>query len=229
MLRPRAAALRTEVAFALASRLTIALALAIGTGACKPSAAARSDAGPDARAPRDSGLVGAGGSGGNAGGASSSGAASAAAGSPDAAAADDGALPAATSDELTLRAQHLFEAIMRDNPELASDILFPRDAFQAAHDATDPGKVWDNKVAASFRRNVHNLHKRTKEIERAQFVSFEIGRTVTQSTPRHHEWKLPLWRVSHARLTYVIDGRTARFDIGELTSWRGAWYVTKVR
>ncbi len=144
-------------------------------------------------------------------------------------AADDLALPAATSDELTLRAQHLLEAIVRDNPELASDILFPRDAFQKAHDATDPGKFWDGKLAASFRRGVHGLHKRTKEIERAQFVSFEIGRTVTQATPRRHEWTLPLWRVPHARLTYVIDGRTARFDIGELTSWRGAWYVQRLR
>ena len=142
---------------------------------------------------------------------------------------DDGALPAATSDELTLRAQHLFEAIRLDNPDLASDILFPRDAFALAHDATDPGKVWDNRLVPAFRRGVHVLHKRTKGIERAQFVSFEIGRMVTQATPRRHEWTLPLWRVPHARLNYILDGRTERFDIGELTSWRSAWYVTKMR
>jgi hypothetical protein len=198
----------------LAVSLTTGLALALS--ACNPSAAARSDAGPDARAPRDAATP-------------TTGALAPAATGPDAAATlDDGALPAATSDELTLRAQHLLEAIVRDNPELASDILFPRDAFQKAHDATDPGKVWDGKLSAAFRRGVHTLHKRTKEVERAQFVSFEIGRTVTQATPRHHDWTLPLWRVPHARLTYVIDGRTARFDIGELTSWRGAWYVTKL-
>jgi hypothetical protein len=199
----------------LAVSLTTGLAFALVLSSCKPTAAARSDAGADAKAPRDSGALAT--------------SATPAAGTPDAAAADDGALPTASSDELTLRAQHLLEAIMRDNPELASDILFPRDAFQKAHDATDPGKVWDGKLAASFRRGVHTLHKRTKEIERAQFVSFEIGRTVTQATPRRHDWTLPLWRVPHARLTYVIDGRTARFDIGELTSWRGAWYVTKLR
>jgi hypothetical protein len=196
--------------------LTTGLAFMLALSACKPSAAAGSDAGVDARAPRDSGTL-------------TAGATAAAVAGPDASTADDGALPTATSDELTLRAQHLLEAIVRDNPELASDILFPRDAFQKAHDASDPGKAWDNKLAVSFRRGVHSLHKRTKEIERAQFVSFEIGRTVTQAIPRRHEWTLPLWRVSHARLTYVIDGRTARFDIGELTSWRGAWYVTKIR
>ncbi|MGO8999214.1 MAG: hypothetical protein ACLQVI_38300 [Polyangiaceae bacterium] len=198
----------------LARAVSLGLAFVLALAGCKPGGATRSDAGVDARAPVD------------AGGALDAGGASA---SADAAAADDLALPAATSDELTLRAQHLFEAILRDNPDLASDILFPRDAFESAHDATDPGKVWDNKLAASFRRGVHSLHKRTKGIERAQFVSFEIGSTVTQATVRHHEWKVPLWRVPHARLTFTLDGRTSRFDIGELTAWRGAWYVTKLR
>jgi hypothetical protein len=191
------------------------LAVAVTLAGCKSSAGARSDAGPDARAPGDAGTL--------EGGAGSS------SGALDGAAIDDGALPAATSDELNLRAQHLFEAIMRDNPDLASDILFPRDAFETAHDATDPGKVWDAKIASSFRRAVHTLHRKAKGLERAQFISFEIGRTVTQATPRRHEWKLPLWRVPHARLTYLLDGHTARFDVGELTSWRGAWYVTKLR
>jgi hypothetical protein len=197
-------------------RVVIALGLVLALGGCKAGTAGRSDAGTDARAPLDSGAL--------EGGTSPTATASA-----DASSADDGALPSATSDELTLRAQHLFEAIRLDNPDLASDVLFPRDAFEAAHDANDPGKTWDTKLAPSFRRGLHSLHKRTKGIERAQFVSFEIGRTVTQATPRKHEWKLPLWRVPHARLTYVLDGRTERFDIGELTSWRGAWYVTRVR
>jgi hypothetical protein len=194
----------------------VTLGLILALAGCKPGASGRSDAGADARAPVDAGAALEGGSSpGTVGG--------------DAAAADDGALPAATSDELTLRAQHLFEAIRLDNPDLASDILFPRDAFETAHDATDPGKVWDAKIGPSFRRGVHSLHKRNKGVERAQFVSFEIGRTVTQAIPRRHEWKLPLWRVPHARLTFTLDGRTERFDIGELTSWRGAWYVSKVR
>jgi hypothetical protein len=191
------------------------VACAFALAGCKPGAGGKSDAGADARAPIDSGTLEAG--------------ATSSASPVDAASPDDVTLPAATSDELTLRAQHLFEAIMRDNPDLASDILFPRDAFEKAHDSADPGRVWDGKLSASFRRGVHALHKRTKGIEHGLFVSFEIGRTVTQAIPRRHEWKLPLWRVSHARLTYLVDGRTARLDIGELTSWRGAWYVTKLR
>ena len=191
------------------------LGLAVASGACKPSAAASADAGADARAPIDAGIL--------------DGSTSTASTSPDGGVTDEGALPAATSDELTLRARHLFEAIVRDNPDLGSDLLFPRDACTAARDATDPAKVWDAKIASSFRRGVHSLHKRTKGIERAQFVSFEIGRTVTQEQPRKHEWKEPLWVVHHARIDYTLDGRDLHFDIAELTSWRGAWYVTRIR
>jgi hypothetical protein len=192
---------------------SIGLAFVVTLVGCKPGGATRSDAGVDARAPIDAGSFEAGSN----------------SATSDAATSDDGALPAASSDELNLRAQHLFEAIVRDNPDLASDILFPRDAFETAHDATDPGRVWDAKIAASFRRGIHALHRKNKGLERAQFISFEIGRTVTQATVRRHEWKLPLWRVPHARLTYLLDGHTSRFDIGELTSWRGAWYITKMR
>jgi hypothetical protein len=191
---------------------SVALVVAALAG-CKPAAVVRADAGTDARSAADAGTIDA----------------AAAATTIDASAAAEEALPAATSDELTLRAQHLFEAIQRDNPDLASDILFPRDAFVIAHDAADPGHVWDNKLSPAFRRAVHTLGRRTKGVEHAQFVSFEIGRTVTQALVRHHEWKMPLWRVPHARLTYQLDGRTGHFDIGELTSWRGAWYVTKLR
>lgn len=194
----------------------VAVPAASSVVGCKPSAGATADAGRDARAAMtDGGAL-------DAAGATTSATA-------DAGANDNGALPAATSDELTLRARHLFEAIVRDNPDLGSDLLFPRDAFALAHDAADPGRVWDVKMAPAFRRSVHTLHKRTKGIERAQFVSFEIGRTVTQATPSRHEWKEPLWHVRHARLTFTLDGREARFEIAELTAWKGAWYVTKLR
>jgi hypothetical protein len=199
----------------VAASFVLALVTGIAVGACKPSAAASMDAGADARAPFDAGML--------------DGSVTTTSASLDGGAADEGALPAATSDELTLRARHLFEAIVRDNPDLGSDLLFPRDACAAARDATDPVKVWDTKLSSSFRHGVHSLHKRTKGIERAQFVSFEIGRTVTQEAPRKHEWKETLWVVHHARIDFTLDGRDLHFDIAELTSWRGAWYVTRLR
>lgn len=141
---------------------------------------------------------------------------------------DDTAMPAASSEELTSRMRHLVEAIAQDNAELAADALLPRDAYMSAFDAQDPGKAWERKVGVPFRKNVHALHKRLKGAEKAKFVSFEIGRSIVQATPKKHDLKRPLWRVKRSRLTLSIDGREHKVDIGEMISWRGAWYVAKL-
>jgi hypothetical protein len=147
---------------------------------------------------------------------------------PDAAILDD-ALPPSDSDDLTTRTRHLLEAIAKDDPSLATDIVFPRDAYLLAKDAADPGKQWDAKVMGAFQKQVHVLHKRMSGIDRAQFASFEIGQPIAQAVPKRRDMRMTLWRVRHSRLNFAIDGKAARFDIGELTSWRGAWYVTQMR
>lgn len=146
----------------------------------------------------------------------------------DAAPADD-AMPPTSSDELTARARHLMEAIANDNPDLATDILFPRDGWAATRDADDPGKDWDKRVRAPFDRAIHKLSKRNKDVARAQFVSIALGRAMAQAAPKRRGWKTPLWSVRDSRLTFVVDGRTRTLSIRELTAWRGAWYVTRLR
>jgi hypothetical protein len=139
------------------------------------------------------------------------------------------ALPVFPSDELTIRARHLLEAIAKDDPSLATDIVFPRDAYIESRDAADPGKQWDDKIMGSFQRQVHALHKRTLGVERATFVGFELGQPISQVVPKKHEMTLTLWRVRHSRLDFTIEGKALRYDLGEMLSWRGAWYVTELR
>jgi hypothetical protein len=141
----------------------------------------------------------------------------------------DDALPAFTSEELTTRAKHLLEAIQKDDGELAGDIVFPRDAYLAVKDVADPGKDWDKKVLAAFRSQVHVLHHRTKGIERAVFTSFELGQPATEALPKKHDLRRMLWRSKRSRLGFTIDGKPSHFDVIEMTGWRGAWYVTKLK
>ena len=141
---------------------------------------------------------------------------------------EDVALPPASSPELDTRMRHLLEAIAQDNPDLAGDVLFPRDAFIQTKDLTDPQKAWEKKVSGSFRRSVALLHKRLKA-DQAKFVSFELGHSVVQITPKKKDWKRPLWRVKHSKLSFTVDGKTRHLDIAEMTAWRGAWYVTRLR
>jgi hypothetical protein len=152
-----------------------------------------------------------------------------------AAAADSGVseadllMPPATSDELPLRMRHLLEAIAQNNPDLANDAVFPRDAYISTRDAADPQKAWEKRLSGAFHRAVERTHKRIKGMENAKFVSFEIGHSITQLTPRKHDFKRPLWRMKHAKLTFTIEGKQRHLDIAEMTAWRGAWYVTRLR
>lgn len=147
----------------------------------------------------------------------------------DAGVIDDVAMPQASGEELDMRMKHLVEAIAQGNPDLAGDVVFPRDAYMQTRDSADPQKLWEKKIQGGFKRGVEGLHKKTKGVASAKFVSFELGHSVVQITPKKKDWKRPLWRVKHSKLTFVIDGKQRQFDIAEMTAWRGAWYVTKLR
>lgn len=170
-----------------------------------------------------------GGPGAEAGDAGADGRAGQAASLLDASPPPDDSIPATSSEELDARARHLLDAIGKDDPDLAADILFPRDGWLATRDAADPGKEWEKHVANPFRKAVHAARRRHEELDRAQFVSFELGHAVVQATPRRHGWKEPLWTVHGSRVTYLVDGHTRTLSIREMTGWRGAWYVTRLR
>jgi hypothetical protein len=141
----------------------------------------------------------------------------------------DDSIPPASSDELTTRARHLLEAAGKDDPDLATDIVFPRGGWVAMRDVDDPGKDWDRHIDSPFRRSLHAVFRRHESLARAQFVSFELGHALVQAVPRHHGWKKPLWTVRGSHVTYTVDGHTRALTIQEMTAWRGAWYVTRLR
>jgi hypothetical protein len=197
-----------------ASTLFAVIALALAALGCsEKNAAATADAGAAARVAPDAG----------------DGGAPAASSTPDAGVLEDTAMPASSGEDLQIRMRHLLEAIAQNNPDLAGDALFPRDAYVAARDVSDPQKAWEKRVSNGFRRSVERMHKRIKGAEHAKFVSFEVGHAVVQLTPKKKDFKRPLWRVKHSKLTFTIDGKTRHLDIPEMTAWRGAWYVTRLR
>jgi hypothetical protein len=145
----------------------------------------------------------------------------------DAGALDD-QQPPPSSDELGARMKHLVEAIAQDNPDLAKDLLYPRDAFKELKDAKDPGKLWDKKVDGAFKRTVHRLHKRLKG-GAPTFSSFALGPGVELAKVKKSDLKKPAWRVKHSKVTFMADGKTHTIEIAEMTAYRGSWYVTKLR
>lgn len=137
--------------------------------------------------------------------------------------------PPPNDADLAARAKHLLEAITQDNADLARDILLPRDAYLKNRDIKDAGKVWEAKVFVPFQKAVHRAHKSHPGLNRAIFVSVELGHDIASVPPRPKEWKYDVWRVSHSRIVYSLDGSVQHLELGEMTSFRGAWYVTHLR
>lgn len=156
------------------------------------------------------------------------GAASAAA-APDAAPWEEGNVPPAQNEELTTRMKHLLEAIAQDNPDLAKDVVYPREAWMQTKDAQDPGKLWDSKVQSAFKKSVHRSHKRRKHMDRAKFIGFELGKNVSLVPPKKKDLKKPAWRVKRSKILFSVDDKSLSIEIAEMTAYRGAWYVTRLR
>lgn len=141
----------------------------------------------------------------------------------------DDAMPEASSADLTSRARHLLEAISKTSPDLALDMLFPREGYIGARDAQDPGKLWDVKLKPAYEAQVKRAAKHTKGIDRAVFVSFDLGKSISRIVPKNKEWKTPLWRVKRSSITFTIDGKAHRLELAEMVAWRGHWYLTRLR
>lgn len=147
---------------------------------------------------------------------------------PDASASFDD-LPDAGPVDLDARATHLLEAIAQSDPSLAADIVLPREAYVTARDAQDPGSLYESKFKTSFATHVAREHRHEHGVERAVFVSFDLGQTPSRVSPKKHEWKEPLWHTTRSTLTFTIDGRVHRLEVAEMIAWRGNWYVSRLR
>jgi hypothetical protein len=136
-------------------------------------------------------------------------------------------LPDAGPADLDARGKHLLEAISANDPALAADIVMPREAYIAARDTADPGGLYDTKFKSTFASHLAHIHRREHGVDHAIFVSFDL-QNPSRVPPKKHDWKEPLWRAARCTLTFTIDGRVRRLEIGEMVAWRGNWYVARL-
>jgi hypothetical protein len=138
---------------------------------------------------------------------------------------ENGALPPLSSDDLSGRASHLFDGIVRDDPKLADDFFFPRDPFVRLKDVADPGRYHQELVRA-YHRDVHVLHARRRSWDGARFVAFELTSRPRWVKPGEEWNKIGYYRTFDAKLRYEALGKTHVLEIRTIISWDGQWYVT---
>lgn len=162
--------------------------------------------------------------------ASASGEVASAASSSALAAPLDAGPPPAPVDELQARAKKLFEAIQKDEPDLAMALFYPRDPYVAMKDVKDPGALWDKNVK-EYKAHIHSYHKRLgKKSAEAEFESLELNtKSQVYVAPKKELNKVGYNKVTKSKLKYKVKGKTRSMDVATMIDQDGKWYVVHLR
>ncbi len=140
------------------------------------------------------------------------------------------AAPAQPVDELQTRAKKLFEAIQKNEPEIAMAMFYPRDPFRALKDVKDPSAYWD-KLVKEYKAHIHSYHKKLgKRAMEAEFESFELNpKTQVYVAPKKEFNKTGYNKVTKSKLRYKLKGKTHTLVIATMIDHESKWYVTHLK
>jgi len=142
----------------------------------------------------------------------------------------DAATPDAAVDELQARAKKLFEAIQKDEPDIALQMFYPRDPFIALKDMKDPAAYWD-KLVKQYKAHIHSYHRRLgKRADEAEFDVLELNtKTQVYVAPKKEFNKTGYNKVTKSKLRYKLRNKSYTFEIAVMIDDDGKWYVTHLR
>jgi hypothetical protein len=151
----------------------------------------------------------------------------------DAAPVDPGTLPQtrdrppSQSPALGARAAALWDAIVKDDPQLAMPFFFPVTAYEQTKAVVKPAADWRWRLVKNYERDVHALHESLRrDLGRATFDGIDVpGERARWVDPGEEGNKTGYWRVYGAQLRYRVGDRTKTIGLSSLISWRGEWYV----
>jgi hypothetical protein len=126
--------------------------------------------------------------------------------------------------DLPERIRKLWDAIVRDDPRLAAEAFFPRDAFLLVKGIADPGRYFD-RLRKRYDEDIHELHRRTADLDRAVFDRFELARRGGFVPVRAEANRLPYWASRHSFIHYRVGRRPGRIEVRVLITWDDRWYV----
>lgn len=154
---------------------------------------------------------------------------------PVADAGDPGALPQtkdrpkAEGAAFSARSTALWDAIVKDDPEIAMPFFFPVSAYLQVKDVGSPASDWKHRLVGAFKRDIHALHaKLGDKAESAKLVRFDVPDDRAKWVEPGEEYnKLGYWRVYGTRIVYTVGESTRErtFEVSSLISWRGEWFV----
>jgi len=122
----------------------------------------------------------------------------------------------------------LFEAVVRDEPEVARPFFFPVDAYEQVKAIARPARDWEQRLMRAFERNIHEYHLHLgRNRDQARYLDIEVPEDQARwMKPGSEGNRIGYWRVLRSHLIYLDDQqRRRRLEITSFISWRGEWYV----
>ena len=137
---------------------------------------------------------------------------------------DSGGPPAV--DELQARAKTLFEAIQKDEPDIALGMFFPKDPYVALKDVKDPSAYWD-KLVKDYKATIHAYHKKLgKKANDAEFDALELNtKSQVYVAPKKELNKIGYNKVTKSKLKYKLKGKSYSLELSVMIDNDAKWYV----
>ncbi len=136
--------------------------------------------------------------------------------------------PSFDSPSFKRRVELLYEAIVKDEPQLATPAFFPLVAYEQVKAISQPARDHKFRLLAAFAKNIHEYHR---QLGKNPADSKLLGMSPSTLAPR---WMKPgtegnqlgYFRLLRSRLKIADASGTERaFEITSMISWRGEWYV----
>jgi hypothetical protein len=141
------------------------------------------------------------------------------------AAADPPTTPARPAEgDVHDKVARLWDAIVHDDPAVATAVFFPREPFLRIKAMADPGRYYD-RLRARFDQDIHTLHATTPDLGQARFVRFELARRGGYVLPGEEGNRLAYWASRHSRLVYRVGGAERALEVRVLIAWEDHWFV----
>jgi len=134
--------------------------------------------------------------------------------------------PPSSGPELDAGVAGLWQAVLADDPTLATPFFFPLSAYVQVKALSDPAGDWQRRLVGAYQADIHALHARLGAgASSARLDGIDVPATATWVQPGAEHNTLSYWRVYGTRVRFSVDGRSDSFTIASMISWRGRWYV----
>jgi hypothetical protein len=135
--------------------------------------------------------------------------------------------PDASGQAFDARALALWDAIVKDDAELALPFFFPLPAYAQVKAVGNPEGDWRHRLVANYTRDIHKLHQRLgSHAADARLLGVDVPNERARWVEPGEEYnKLGYFRVYGSKMRYAVGDRPGAIDISSLISWRGEWFV----